>query len=64
MPLTKEAIEEFRKIWKREFNEELSFDQATIEANNLMTFAWELSKLMPGEPEYLEPIKKDSKVEE
>ena len=64
MPLTKEAIEEFRDIWKREFNEELSFDQAAIEANNLLEFAWKISKLMPGEPRYSEAIQKDSELEE
>lgn len=64
MPLTKEAIEEFRDIWRREFNEELSFDQAKIEAQNLLAFAWKITALLPGGPGYSEPIQKDSLVEE
>ncbi len=35
--LKPEEVEEFRQLWKKEFNEELTFEQAEVEAKRLIT---------------------------
>ncbi len=37
MQLSKEALEEFKKIWKEEFKEEIVDEKAMNEASNLLT---------------------------
>ena len=42
--LTDKDIEEFRELWKKEFKEELTMDQARSEARRLMEFYLLLAK--------------------
>lgn len=35
--ISKKALDEFKKIWKEQFNEEISDEKATEEAINLLT---------------------------
>lgn len=42
MPLSKEAIESFREIYKREQGENLSFEEARFMAGELLEFMREL----------------------
>lgn len=48
VPLSKEAIEEFGGIRKREFNDTLSFDHAKMKAENFLE-CWKTSQPLSGE---------------
>jgi len=45
---TDEDLEEFRRIWKQEFNEELSGDAARLQASLLLELYLRLAKPLPG----------------
>lgn len=49
MSLSKDSIEEFRSIWKREFGEDISPGEAEMKADLLLEFAMLLCKT--SEPE-------------
>jgi len=50
--LPKEAIDQFRKIYKRKFGEELNFDQAEIRANNFINLFYLITEGRKDENKY------------
>ena len=45
---THEDLQEFRQIWKQEFNENLSGDAARLQASLLLELYLQLAKPLPG----------------
>lgn len=42
---TSKDLEEFRAIWKEEFNEDISLDQAQAEAESLVRTVYDMRKI-------------------
>lgn len=51
MPLSKEAVEEFKEIYKKEFGKELSNQEALEKATNLLTLFDAIYRPIPKEHE-------------
>lgn len=49
MELSEKSIAEFPKIWKEQFGETLTMDQAKMEGERLLEFYYELSRPLPSE---------------
>ena len=49
MRLTKEAIEEFQKLYEEEFGEQLSFEEAEIRGRELVELYKMLAEPLPSE---------------
>lgn len=52
--MTSQQIASFKELWKKEFNEELTDEQAYTEANDLVTFL----KVVYGTPVHKETYEK------
>jgi hypothetical protein len=55
MKLSDEDIAEFIKIWKEEFGEDITPDEARIEAYSFMRLCMLLVSPLPDEPDYQGP---------
>ncbi len=55
--ISKEALEEFKKIWKAEYNEKISDEKATEEGINLLTMFNAIYR--PVKKEWLEEFEKN-----
>jgi hypothetical protein len=49
MELYEQDIREFTEIWKKEFNEDLSLDEARYHATQLLELFWRLVRPLPSE---------------
>lgn len=55
MKFTDPDIQEFANIWKEEFGETLTLDEARIEASLFMELCRLIVQPLPGEPDYSGP---------
>src|SRR5258708_546561 len=55
MTLSDEAVAEYANLYKGEFGEEISLEQARIEASLFMELCRLLVQLLPNEPDYKGP---------
>lgn len=58
--LSKEAIEEFKKIWLEEFKEEISDEKAVELGTNLLTLFHHIYR--PVKKEWLKAVSEDEKL--
>lgn len=58
--ISKKALEEFKQVWKKEFNEEISDEKAMEEAINLLTLMNVIYR--PAKKEWVEELEKDEQT--
>lgn len=58
--LSKETVEEFRAIWKEEFQEEISYEQAELEGKKLVHLFSLIYRPLPSDIENMEVEKNTS----